>query len=176
MDGSGFDQETGIELVFAEDLTFADVAPILDAFNEAAVFRVRADRSAWSGPASGGPEVAMILSTAAAVGGAAFVGTLCNELAKDVYKAARTGLLGAVRRLRAQDQRRAVVGLSIQDRHVRVCFGHALDDGASEDEWTDAWLVERLVIAQGLVDRAGTDERKKPEYVGPDSDCDHWLK
>ena len=53
-----FDWDAAVEVAFAEDLTYADVSPILDAFAQTRVFTVRGSRVGWSGPAAGGPESA----------------------------------------------------------------------------------------------------------------------
>jgi hypothetical protein len=174
-----FDYDAGVEVAFAEDLTYADVAPVLDAFSKTRVFTVRASRVGWSGPAAGGPEIGVILTAIAGVGGAAFVGAFCAELAKDTYKGVRSAILGVVRRLRDQDpeKRRAVVGLSIHVQQVKICIGPILESEPTSDQWTDEWFVERLLRAQAIInDRGGTPRVPDPELIGPEGDCEDWLE
>lgn len=173
-----FDYEAAVEVAFAEDLSYADVAPILDAFAATPVFTVRGTRVGWSGPAAGGPEIGVILSAIATVGGAAFVGTFCAELAKDAYKGVRTAILGVVRHLRDQDpeMRRAVVGLSIHVQQVKICIGPVLESEPTPHQWTDEWFVEQLLRAQAIIDERGGDARgRNPGIVGPEGDCEDWL-
>jgi hypothetical protein len=166
------DYTAAVALDFAEDLTYAEVAPVLDALAATAIFRVRASRVAWSGPAGGGPEVGLILTAIASGGAAVFAATFCSELAKDAYKGARAAVLAVVRSLRDRqpEDRRAVVGFSIRILTIEICVGPLLDDEPGPDDWTDEWLVERLLKAQAIVDQGG--ERRSDPGVG----CDHWVK
>jgi hypothetical protein len=169
-----FDFETGVEVRFFEDLTYGDVAPILDAFARTSVFNVRGNRDGWSGPASAGPEIGLIITAIATAGGAAFLASFFAELGKDAYRGVRTAILTAVRKLRErpEEHRRAMIGLAIHVQSVSVCFGSLLENDAPDDEWTDEWFVQRLLEAQHLVDRHGAD----PSGALGDRDCRHRLK
>src|SRR6266508_1247041 len=98
-----FDFEAAVDVAFAEDLNYHDMAPVLDAFGATGVFRVYGTRVGWSGPAGGGPEIGIILTAVLGVGAAAFAKTFCEELAKDSYKAVRAALVGVVGHLRNRD-------------------------------------------------------------------------
>jgi hypothetical protein len=172
-----FDFETAVEIRFFEDLTYRDVAPALDAFADTTVFNVRGNRDGWSGPAAGGPEIGLIITAIATVGGAAFVGSFFSELGKDAYRGVRAAILATVHRLRSRERRRAVVALAIHVQNVSVCFGSVLDEelrdeAAADDEWTDDWFVARLREAQTFVDRYGSNRDEPLD----DRDCRHWLK
>jgi hypothetical protein len=176
-----FDFDAMVEVRFAEDLKYEDVAPLLDGFADAGVFNVRASRIAWSGPAAGGPEIGLIIEVAVAtvttLGVAAFTKSFCEELGKDTYRLARMALLGAVDRLRNRnpEEVRAVVPLSIHIGSVHVCIGGSLHEPRHPDEWTDDWLVARLQEAQRIVD-AELGRERGDEPIGPDDPCAHWLE
>jgi hypothetical protein len=179
-----FDFDASVEVRFAEDLTYEDVAPVLDGFARAGVFQVRASRVGWSGPAAGGPEIGIIVEAAVAavatVGAAAFTKSFCEELGKDSYKLVRTALLAAVDRLRSRnpEEVRAVVPLAIRIGNVEICIGGSLHEpGRLSDEWSDAWLVEHLKRAQKIVDaELGREPKKRDdEPVGGKYPCSHWI-
>jgi hypothetical protein len=176
-----FDYEAEVEIGFAEDLTYGEVAGLLDAFAATRVFTVRASRVGWSGPAAGGPEIGLALEIAAGIGLGVFAKTFCEELAKDSYKAVRAALLALVSRLRDKDpeERRAVVGLQIVVGDVRVCIGPLLKAEPTSEDWTDEWLLERLRRTQEIVeDTAAVAALKaqEAEVVGPKNPCEYWLK
>jgi hypothetical protein len=175
-----FDFDAAVEVAFAEDLTYDDMAPVLDAFGPTGVFRVNGTRVAWSGPAGGGPEIGIILTAVLGVGAAAFAKTFCEELAKDSYKAVRVALVGVIRHLRNRDPEtvRAVVPLSIHIGDVFVCIGGSLPEpDHPADEWTDEWLIERLREAQAIVDaELGRERPTTRQPIGPSDPCEHWLK
>jgi hypothetical protein len=174
-----FDFEAAVDVGFAEDLSYSDMAPVLDAFGVTSVFRVNTSRVGWSGPAAGGPEIGIVLTAVAAVGGAAFAKTFCEELAKDAYKAVRSALIGIVRQLRERDPEtvRAVVPLSIRVGDVNICIGGSLHEpDHTDDEWTDEWLLERLRQAQAIVDAEfGRQYPTDGPPIGPRDPCEHWL-
>ncbi len=175
-----WDFEAGVEVRFAEDLTFDEVSPLLDALAKTPIFTVRASRYGWSGPAAGGPEVGLVVVAVAAVGGAAFAKSFCEELGKDAYRAVRTAIISIAKRLRAREPeaRRAIVPLVIEVGNVRICFGSTLDEQLTSDEWSDEWLVERLRQAQAIVNvqsALGSEVAGILEGVETDP-CEHWLR
>lgn len=172
------DHTAEVEVGFAEDLSYSDVAPILDAFAATPIFTVRGKRVAWSGPAAGGPEVGIVLTAIATVGGGAYVATFCAELAKDTYKAVRAAIIGVVRGLRDQDpeRRRAVVALSIRVQQVELCVGPLLEREPRTEEWTDEWFVDRLLRAQAIIEERGGKPRTPSDLTGPTWQCEEWLE
>lgn len=174
-----FDYDTGVEIGFAEDLTYQDMAPLLDAFGATSVFRVQGSRVGWSGPAAGGPEVAIVLTAAAAVGGAAFAKGFCEELGKDTYKAVRSAMIAVVRRLRERDpdKLRAVVPLVIEVGDVSICIGGSLHEPSQPGDWTDEWLRERFRQAQAIVEaELGRERPTAGQPIGPRDPCEHWVE
>ena len=176
-----FDYDAAVEVGFAEDLTYGEVAPLLDALSLTRAFTVRASRVGWSGPAAGGPEVGLVLEIAAGIGLGTFAKTFCEEFAKDAYREVRSALLTVVRRLRDKKpaDRRAVVGLQITCIDVRVCIGPPLDAMPAPGDWTDEWLVDHLRAAQALIDDAAglaTLRAQQAEVTGPTGPCDYWLE
>jgi hypothetical protein len=172
-----FHFEAAVEVSFAEDLSYTDVAPLLDALSETAIFRVRTSRVGWSGPAAGGPELGLIITAAGAVGASAFAKTFCEELAKDVYRGVRAGINAAARRLRSKAEPRAVVPLVIEVGAIRLCLGSLVQEEPAAGEWTDAWLIERLREAQAIVDASPDLAEADPPFRSIEvQTCDHWLR
>jgi hypothetical protein len=159
-----FDFDADVGVLFFEDLTYPEVAPLLDALAGAGVFRVRASRDGWSGPAAGGPEVGLIVTAALAVGAAAFAKTFAEELAKDSYKAVRAAIGRLARRLRERqaEQRRAVQAVVLDIAGLRFFLGHFLHDPADPDEWSEAWMVLRLRRAQAAIDALPPELWERP--------------
>jgi hypothetical protein len=176
-----FDHEAGVEVRFAEDLTYVEVAPLLDALAATPIFTVRATRVGWSGPAAGGPEVAVFLAAAAAAGAGVFLASFCAELGKDAYRGVRAAVGAVMKKLREREpeERRAVVPLVIVVGEVRICVGRMFHQDPAPDEWSDEWFLERLRRAQEIVDRAGslTVKRSIPPGHTPDEfdPCEFWL-
>jgi hypothetical protein len=172
-----FDFDAAVDVQFAEDLSYTEVAPLLDAFAQTSIFNVRAGRVGWSGPAAGGPELGIVITAAAAVGASVFAKTFCEELAKDAYKGVRAAMNALVRRLRDKPAPRAVVPLVIEVGAIRFCLGSMVHEDPAPDEWTDEWLLARLAEAQAILD--ASPEPVDAERPFPTIDvpvCDHELR
>lgn len=74
--------DAAVELDFAEDLTYSDVAHLLDAFAATPIFSVRTKRDAWTGPMAEGPDWILLINVVLGAGGISFAKTICEELAK----------------------------------------------------------------------------------------------
>jgi hypothetical protein len=175
-----FNYEASVSVRFAEDLTFAETAPLLDSFGATPVFRVRGDRVAWSGPAGGGPEIALVLEAILGAGGvvaaASFAKSFGDELGKDAYRGVRSAIIALIRKLhrRAPDDRRAIVGLVVKVGDVRIFFGPDLSD-ANPDVWTDERLVAAFGRAQAILDEARSAAPPPKITTGPDLGREYWV-
>ena len=175
-----FNYEATVSVHFAEDLTFAESAPLLDSFAATPMFRVRGDRVAWSGPAGGGPEAALVLEAILGAGGvvaaASFAKSFDDELGKDAYRGVRNAIIALIRKLhqRPPDRRRAIVGLVVKVGEVKIYFGPDLSD-ATLEVWTDERLVAAFARAQTILDEARSASPPPITTTGPDVGREYWV-
>ncbi len=149
-----WDVESHVEVVFGDEVTYGDIAPLLDVL-ASKVFTVKTSRDAWRGPMGDGIEVGLVILTAAVLGGAAFTKRFCELLAEDAHAAFRRLLLGLVERLRG-DEYRPLVPFAISVGAIRFYFdGESTGEiAATRTDWTDERLTQRLFAAQRVVDEA----------------------
>jgi hypothetical protein len=150
------DVGAAVEVRHAEDLSHTDVTPLLEALTASGVWRVRSERVAWSGPAAGGIDVGLLVTTALAGGGLLFAKTFMEELARDAYAGVRSAIRGLAVALRDRAGKpsrvRASVPVAIEVGAVRFYFGSLLEHRGDPDEWSDPWFLQRLVAAQAIVE------------------------